>query len=128
VSTPAPERVVAAESVAAPEPVVAPEPVAPAQPLAMEERAVEALTREPELLRIALRDRLHQDARLELVPESADLFEDLRKAHIPVCVSGAGPSLLAFPLSGDEVPEHLLPPSWRALAVPIRREGFTVDG
>jgi homoserine kinase len=89
---------------------------------------VEALTREPELLRIALRDRLHQDARLELVPESADLFEDLRKAHIPVCVSGAGPSLLAFPLGSDEVPEHLLPPSWRALAVPIRSVGFTVDG
>jgi homoserine kinase len=88
---------------------------------------VDALTNDPELLRVALRDRLHQRARLELAPESADLFEDLRKAHIPVCVSGAGPSLLAFPI-GDDVPDDLLPPGWRALRVPIRREGFAVDG
>jgi homoserine kinase len=89
---------------------------------------VEALTRDPHLLRVALRDRLHQRARLELVPESADLFEDLGKAHIPVCVSGAGPSLLAFPLDGDEVPDHLLPSGWRSMPLPIRNEGFTVDG
>jgi homoserine kinase len=88
---------------------------------------VDALTNDPELLRVALRDRLHQRARLELAPESADLFEDLRKAHIPVCVSGAGPSLLAFPI-GDDVPDDLLPPGWRALRVPIRREGYAVDG
>jgi homoserine kinase len=89
---------------------------------------VEALTRDPRLLRVALRDRLHQQARLELAPESADLVEDLGKAHIPVCVSGAGPSLLAFPLDGDEVPEHVLPPGWRALPLAVRAEGFTVDG
>jgi homoserine kinase len=89
---------------------------------------VEALTHDPQLLRVALRDRLHQAARLELAPESADLFEDLRKAHIPVCVSGAGPSLLAFPLDDAEVPEHLLPPGWRAMPVAVRSEGFSVDG
>jgi homoserine kinase len=89
---------------------------------------VEALTRDPALLRIALRDRLHQDARLELSPESADLFEDLQRLHIPVCVSGSGPSLLAFPLDGGEVPEHVLPAGWRAMPTAIQREGFTVDG
>ena len=90
---------------------------------------VEALTRDPELLRIALRDRLHQDARLELVPDMADLFRELRRRHIPVCVSGAGPSLLTFPLGGAEIPEEALdgPGGWRAVPLAIRSEGFTVD-
>jgi homoserine kinase len=92
---------------------------------------VEALTRDPELLRIALRDRLHQDARLELVPEMADVFHELRGRHVPVCVSGAGPSLLAFPLGEQrEIPDEWLGGAggWRALPLAIRREGFTVDG
>jgi len=91
---------------------------------------VEALTDDPELLRIALRDRLHQDARLALVPEMADVFHDLRGRHVPVCVSGAGPSLLAFPLGETgEMLDDVLPPSgWRALPLAIQHEGFTVDG
>jgi homoserine kinase len=92
---------------------------------------VEALTRDPELLRIAFRDRLHQAARLELVPEMADVFQELRGRHVPVCVSGAGPSLLAFPLDDThEIPEEALVGTggWRAWPLPIRQEGFTVDG
>jgi len=91
---------------------------------------VEALTRDPELLRIALRDRLHQDSRLELVPDMADAFHELRRRHIPVCISGAGPSLLTFPLDGTEIPAEALdgPGGWRALPLAIRQEGFTVDG
>ncbi len=91
---------------------------------------VEALTRDPELLRIALRDRLHQDSRLELVPEMADAFHELRRRHIPVCISGAGPSLLTFSLEGIEIPTEALdgPGGWRALPLAIRQEGFTVDG
>jgi homoserine kinase len=92
---------------------------------------VEALTNDPELLRIALRDRLHQDVRLELVPEMADVFHALRRRHVPVCVSGAGPSLLAFPLDETlEMPGDALegPGGWRAQPLAIRREGFTVDG
>jgi hypothetical protein len=60
----------------------------------------------------------------------ADVFEDLRKAHIPVCVSGAGPSLLAFSLDGREIPDEALsgPGGWRAMPLAIRSEGFTVDG
>jgi homoserine kinase len=91
---------------------------------------VEALTTDPELLRIALRDRLHQDTRLELLPEMGDVFRDLRSRHVPVCISGAGPSLLAFPLrAADEIPEDALGPSgWRVVPLAIQREGFTVDG
>lgn len=91
---------------------------------------VEALTNDPSLLREALRDRLHQDARLELVPEMADQFDRIQALRgVPVCVSGAGPSLLAFPLDGAEIPPQALegPGGWRAMPLAIRREGFTVD-
>jgi len=57
---------------------------------------VEAVARDPSLLWSALRDRMHQEARLAMVPEVRDVFEALRADHVPVCVSGAGPSLLAF--------------------------------
>jgi homoserine kinase len=91
---------------------------------------VEALTNDPELLRVALRDRLHQDTRLDLVPEMADAFHELRRRHVPVCVSGAGPSLLTFPLDDAGIPDEALdgPGGWHALPLAIRREGFTVDG
>lgn len=91
---------------------------------------VEALTNDPSLLQEALRDRLHQDARLELVPEMADQFDRIRALRrVPICVSGAGPSLLAFPLDGAEIPDEALegPGGWRAMPLAIRRDGFTVD-
>lgn len=91
---------------------------------------VEALTNDPSLLQEALRDRLHQDARLELVPEMADQFDRIRALRrVPICVSGAGPSLLAFPLDGAEIPAEALegPGGWRAMPLAIRRDGFTVD-
>jgi homoserine kinase len=75
--------------------------------------AVVALTRRPDLLAEALEDRLHQSRRLPLVPASRALFEDLRQAGIPVCVAGAGPSLLAFEAEGRDLPE--LGPGWRVL-------------
>ena len=53
---------------------------------------VEALTRDPSLLRDALRDRLHQEVRLDLVPAVREVFRDLVGAGIPICVSGAGPT------------------------------------
>ena len=88
---------------------------------------VEALTRDPSLLRIALADRLHQDVRLALVPEMEDLFRELGRRNVPVCVSGAGPTLLAFPLDGP-IPSDVVDDGWRVMPLPIRREGFTVDG
>ena len=30
------------------------------------------------------------------------MFDELRRRGVPVCVSGAGPTLLAFPSSSDE--------------------------
>ena len=73
-----------------------------------------------ELLRVALRDRLHQSVRLGLVPEVASVFAEIER-RIPVCVSGSGPSLLAFESPEVEVPE--LGKGWRILRIPVDRTG-----
>jgi homoserine kinase len=86
---------------------------------------VEAITREPSLLAEALHDRLHEDARLALVPDVADTVARLRRARIPACVSGAGPSILAFPADGaDAIEEIGHEPGWRILRPAIRATGF----
>ena len=89
--------------------------------------AVLALTHRPDLLAEALQDRLHQPFRLALVPSVAAVFEDLRGNGIPVCVSGAGPTLLAFDTPGLEVPDPGA--GWRTLRVPVRPTGVEIlDG
>jgi homoserine kinase len=85
---------------------------------------VQALvTGDRELLRVALHDRLHQALRLALVPEVRGVFEELDR-RLPVCVSGAGPSLLAFPEPGNPVPEP--GDGWRVLSVPVRSAGVEI--
>jgi homoserine kinase len=83
--------------------------------------AVVALIARPELLTQVLEDRLHQDARLALVPSVRALYEDLRGIGVPVCVSGAGPSLLAFELPGNAMPEP--GEGWRMLRPGVRSAG-----
>ena len=83
-----------------------------------------ALLHEPGLLFAAMRDRIHEHARLGLAPPALDLYEGLRAWGIPVCVSGSGPSLLAF-----EDEDHAVAdpgPGWRALRVPVRASGVEV--
>ncbi|MEX0989367.1 MAG: homoserine kinase [Actinomycetota bacterium] len=87
--------------------------------------AVVALTRDPSLLGAALVDRLHQQARLELVPEVAAVFGSLQRAGVPVCVSGAGPALLAFRSEARSVPNP--PGGWRILDPEVRPIGYEVD-
>ena len=91
---------------------------------------VEALTRDPSLLPLALVDRLHEDVRLATMPEVADVIEALRRDHVPVCISGAGPSLVVFERA-DRPPITLealgLPPPWRILRPGIRSRGFEVE-
>lgn len=75
---------------------------------------VVALTSEPALLTQTLADRLHQQARLNLVPNVSACFDQLRAAGVPACVSGAGPTLLAFQLGGLSMPDpgdgwHVMP-------------------
>lgn len=87
--------------------------------------AVVALTARPDLLREALEDRIHQNRRLPLVPASRAVFEDLREARVPVCVAGAGPSLLAFESDDRRVPD--LGPGWQVLRVSPAARGATLE-
>jgi homoserine kinase len=86
--------------------------------------AVVALTSEPALLTQALHDRLHQDARLSLVPAVKAVFDALWADGIPVCVSGAGPSLLAFELEGRSVPDP--GGGWTVLRPEVRARGAEI--
>lgn len=86
--------------------------------------AVVGLTEDPKLLLVALRDRLHEDVRLDMVPEVRSVIDGLRRAQIPTCVAGAGPSLLAFESDGRLLPE--IGPGWRLLRVPPRARGAEV--
>lgn len=87
--------------------------------------AVTALTTgDMDLLLVAMHDRLHEEVRLSLAPEAHELMRALRRAQIPACVSGSGPTLLAF-----DRPEYRVPdpgPGWRMLGVPVRRNGVEI--
>jgi homoserine kinase len=87
--------------------------------------AVWAFTRDPGLLFDALWDRLHEEVRLDLVPEALELRDRLRRDRVPVCVSGSGPSLLAFESNETPIPDEL-PDGWRALRLAVRPQGFEV--
>jgi homoserine kinase len=81
------------------------------------------VTGDLDLLRVALRDRLHQRARLAMVPPVRAVFEELER-RLPVCVSGAGPSLLAFTAPDDPA----LDPGegWTVLRIPVRSAGVEI--
>ncbi|WP_337661797.1 homoserine kinase [Actinoalloteichus sp. AHMU CJ021] len=65
--------------------------------------AVAALTSRPDLLLDATGDRLHQEYRRPAWPRSLALVEELRAAGVPAAISGAGPTVVAFPVGA---------PSW----------------
>ena len=85
---------------------------------------VQAVTRDPALLRTAMRDRLHQQIRLSLLPEVLAMFRVVSDAKVPVCLSGAGPSLLAFESGSAVVPDP--GPGWTVLHPGVRSTGFEV--
>jgi homoserine kinase len=86
--------------------------------------AVIAFTQDPTLLIVALRDRLHEDARAALMPGSADLLSELRGRQVPACLSGAGPSILAFEREDNVVDDP--PDGWRAIRPGVRSIGVEV--
>jgi homoserine kinase len=86
---------------------------------------VHALCDEPDLLLPATEDWLHQDARADVMPESATLIEKLRATGISAVLSGAGPSVLA--LTCDERAIELATyTSFEAHRLHIDRIGATV--
>jgi homoserine kinase len=86
--------------------------------------ALLALTLRPDLLADALEDRLHQQVRLELAPDAEELFSSLKGNGVPVCVSGSGPTLLAFETDDRPVPEP--GEGWRALRLAVRALGVEI--
>jgi homoserine kinase len=88
--------------------------------------AVRAFTGDPTLLSQALHDRLHQGVRLSLVPDVQDVFDELQRAHVPVCVSGSGSTLLAF---GEDITHDRfgVPASWRIWPLAVRATGYEVS-
>jgi homoserine kinase len=86
---------------------------------------VAAMTGQPDLLLVALHDRLHEDVRLDLVPKSREAIERLRREQIPACLSGAGPSILAFEREGH-APIPDLGGGWRAMPLAVARTGIEV--
>lgn len=57
---------------------------------------VHAMTVDPTRLMSATEDRLHQQARASVYPDSVALVDRLRAAGVPSVISGAGPTVLAF--------------------------------
>jgi homoserine kinase len=89
---------------------------------------VPALTGHPELLMAATDDRLHQPYRAAGMPSTAALVDELRRAGIPAVVSGAGPSVLAFPHAvADETAEIPITPGWRVATPGVAARGATVE-
>jgi homoserine kinase len=93
--------------------------------------AVEAFTVDPSILRIALQDRIHQQVRIEMAGLEG-VVAALEDAGVPWCVSGAGPTVLAFEgIGATEVTDDSLgvDASWRLLRPGVRATGFEVrDG
>ena len=87
--------------------------------------AIVALTEgDLDLLLVALHDRLHESVRGAMIPEVADLLDDLRHRQLAACLSGAGPSILAFEREGHVVEE--LPDGWRVIRPGVRATGVEV--
>lgn len=57
---------------------------------------VHAMTSAPALLLDATDDRLHQEPRRSMYPESMRIVDALRAEGVPAAISGAGPSVLAL--------------------------------
>ena len=84
-----------------------------------------ALTVDPSYLMEATTDRLHQDARSDMYPESMGLIRTLREAGIAAAISGAGPTVLAFISSDDQVAHvhSVAPETWIVREVAIASRG-----
>lgn len=88
---------------------------------------VHAMTVDPWKLFAAVGDHLHQARRLALVPDVRDVFDRLNRVPVPVCVSGAGPSLLAFEIDEEHTVPEDLGDGWTVLRPGVRASGYEVS-
>lgn len=94
---------------------------------------VAALTGQPELLLDATEDFLHQRYRADAMPETASLISRLRAAGVAAVVSGAGPAVLAFTVTGTGPQAAAVAAiaaeagtGWQVLPLEIDRDGAAV--
>jgi len=89
-----------------------------------------------DLLREAVRDRLHQPYRAPLVPGMTEVLEEGERAGAAACfLSGAGPTLLALVLDEAGAIGARMAACWReragvtarAVTLPIEREGLRIE-
>jgi homoserine kinase len=84
-----------------------------------------AMTVRPDLLAVALDDRLHERHRLPLMPVAAGLLALLRSRGIATAVAGSGPALVAFETEGRTVDDP--GEGWRVLRPDVDRAGATIE-
>lgn len=91
---------------------------------------VYAISHDPKLLLEATSDRLHQDARADVYPETSTIISQLRARNIAAMASGAGPAVLLLVDRNDayELENALtgVPREWTRIAVPIDFDGVRV--
>ncbi len=91
---------------------------------------VYAISQDPKLLLEATSDRLHQDARADIYPETSAIISALRARNIAAMASGAGPAVLLLVDRNDaselEAALSVVPQEWTRIAVPIDFEGVRV--
>lgn len=83
---------------------------------------VEAL-RTGEHLLPATDDRLHQPYRREVMPQTAELIDSLRRSGIPAALSGAGPTVFSFIPVPEQLATALSQHGWTVRALPVASEG-----
>ncbi len=85
---------------------------------------VHAMTIDPRRLMSATEDRLHQQRRAAAYPDSVALVARLRTAGVPAVISGAGPTVLAFPSPGTAaIVADSAGEGWIVQAVPVAPVG-----
>ena len=95
---------------------------------------VAALTGQPALLFDATEDYLHQRYRAPVMPETAELVRELRRAGVAAVISGAGPSVLALIAAGhgpgpgavDSIAREA-GIAWHVIPLDIDRRGATLQ-
>lgn len=88
---------------------------------------VRALTDRPDLLLDATEDRLHQDQRARVIPDTLRLVHELRSHGLPATVSGAGPAVLVLAVDTSVGAAHAFaPPGWSPRRVDVDVRGATV--
>ena len=84
-----------------------------------------AITSRPDLIDAAIQDVLHEQARYALLPDMLRVARVLNDAAVTACISGAGPSLLAFEVDDRDVPADL-GAGWEVWRPGVRATGVEV--